>query len=213
MRTSLTNLFNSVWKLKFSSKFSTFTLHILSFLVVKFVCVSIVLCSFLTGLILRRSINDSDMYELPERASKGALYFTPFTLIIATGYVTLVSVVTNFGSGLLSANLSHTDVGCLFLHFKQVLALWHSVGLCLSPYSWNKVFIAQFFSMFSNHGFCSFAISRSMVRFVTVHFSKVSTNYCNFQSCQLSLFLTRSARIPYTLSSNSHIPTHFFYFS
>ena len=146
----------------------------------EFVCVSIVLCFFLTGLILRRSTNDSDMYELPERASKGALYFTPFTLIIATGYVTLVLVVTKFGSSLLSANLSHTDVGCLFLHFKQVLSLWHSVGLWLSPYSWNKIFIAQYFSMFKNHGFCSFTISRSMVRFLTVHFSKASTNCCNF---------------------------------
>ena len=94
MRTSLSNLFNSVWKLKFSSKFSTFKLYILSFLVVEFVSVSIVLYSFLTGFILR-SINDSDMYELPEPVSKSALHLTPFTFIIATGYVTLASLVTN----------------------------------------------------------------------------------------------------------------------
>ena len=100
---------------------------------VQFISVSFVLYSFLNGFILNRPINDSDIYELPEPAS--ALNLTPFNFNIAIGYVTLVSVVTNFGSGLLSANLSHTDVGCLFLHFKQVLALWHSVGLCLSPYS------------------------------------------------------------------------------
>ena len=45
MRTSLSNLFNSVRNLKFSSKFSTFKLYILSFLVVEFVSVSIVLYS------------------------------------------------------------------------------------------------------------------------------------------------------------------------
>ena len=62
---------------------------------VEFVNVSIVLHSFLTGFILSRSINDSDMYELPEPVSKSALHLTPFTFIIATGYVTLASLVTN----------------------------------------------------------------------------------------------------------------------
>ena len=62
---------------------------------VEFVSVSIVLYSFLTGFILSRSINDSDMYELPEPVSKSALHLTPFTFIIATGYVTLASLVTN----------------------------------------------------------------------------------------------------------------------
>ena len=88
-------------KLKFSSKFSTFQLYILSFLEVEFVSVSIVLYSFLNHLliysILSRLINDSDMYELPEPVSKSALHLTPFTFIIATGYVTLVSAVTNNG--------------------------------------------------------------------------------------------------------------------
>ena len=133
MRTSLSNLFNSVWRLKFSSKFSTFKLYILSFLVVEFVSVSIVLCSFLTRFILSRSINYSDMYELPEPVPKSALHLTPFTFIIATGYVTLASVVTNIGSDLLSANLSHIDVWCLLLPFKQVLALRYSAALCLAP--------------------------------------------------------------------------------
>ena len=73
--------------------------------------------SFLTGFILSRSINDSDMYKLPEPVSKNALHFTPFNFIIATEYVTLVLVVTNISSDLLSANLSHIDVWCLFLHF------------------------------------------------------------------------------------------------
>ena len=72
----------------------------------EFVSVSIVLYSFLTGFILSRSINDSDMYEVPEPVSKSVLHVTPFTFIIATGYVTLVPVVTNIGSDLLSANLS-----------------------------------------------------------------------------------------------------------
>ena len=35
------------------------------------------------------------MYELPEPVSKSALHLTPFTFIIATGYVTLASLVTN----------------------------------------------------------------------------------------------------------------------
>ena len=73
---------------------------------VEFVSVSIVLYSFLTGFILSRSINDSDMYEVPEPVSKSALNLTPFTFTIATGYVTLVPVVTNIGSDLLSPNLS-----------------------------------------------------------------------------------------------------------
>ena len=105
-------------------------LYILTFLVVEFVSVSIVLYSLLTPFILR-SINDSDMNEL--RLSKSALHLTQFTIIIATGYVTLISVVTNIGSDLLSANLSHIDVWCLFLHFKQVLVLRHSAALCLAP--------------------------------------------------------------------------------
>ena len=37
------------------------------------------------------------MYELPEPVPKSALHLTPFTLIVATGYVTLVSAVTNNG--------------------------------------------------------------------------------------------------------------------
>ena len=53
------------------------------------------------------------MYELPEPVSKITLNLTPFTFIIATWYVTLVSVVSNIGSDLLSANLSHIDVDCL----------------------------------------------------------------------------------------------------
>ena len=133
MRTSLSNLFNSVWKLKFSSKFSTFKLYILSFLVVEFVSVSIVLHSFLIGFILSRSINDYDLHKLPEPAFKSVLHLTPFTFIIATGYVTFASVATNIGSDLLPANLSHIDVWCLFLHFKQALELPHSAALCLAP--------------------------------------------------------------------------------
>ena len=83
---------------------------------VEFVSVSIVLDSFLTGFVLSRSINDSDMYELPEPVSKSVLRLTPFIFIIAIGYgyVTLVSVVTNIGSDLLPANLSHIYVWSLF---------------------------------------------------------------------------------------------------
>ena len=134
MRTSLSNLFNSVWKLKFSSKFSAFKLHSISFLVVEFVSVSVVLFSFLTGLILSRSINDSDMYELLEPVSKSVLHLTPFTTVYCywVCYISLGSVTT-IGSDLLSANLSHIDVWSLFLHFKQVLALRHFVALCLAP--------------------------------------------------------------------------------
>ena len=80
---------------------------------VGFVSVSIVLYSFLTGFILSKSINDSDMYELPEPVSKSVLQWTSFTFI-TTGYVTLASVVTHSGSDLLSANLSHIEVWCLF---------------------------------------------------------------------------------------------------
>ena len=104
--------------------------------------VSIVLYSFLTGFILSISINGSDMYELPESLSKSALHLTPFTFTIATGYVTLVSVVTNIGSDLLSANLSHIDVWCLFLHFKQVLVLRHSAALCLDPVQLKQRFLS-----------------------------------------------------------------------
>ena len=99
----------------------------------EFVSVSIVLYSFLTGFILSKSINDSDMYKLPEPVSKSALNLTSFTFIIATGYVTLALVVTNIGSDLLSGDLSHINVWCLFLHFKQVLALRHYAALCLAP--------------------------------------------------------------------------------
>ena len=99
----------------------------------EFVSVSIVLYSFLTGFILSRSINDSDMYKLPEPVSKSALNLTSFTFISATGYVTLALVVTNIGSDLLSGDLSHINVWCLFLHFKQVLALRHYAALCLAP--------------------------------------------------------------------------------
>ena len=105
------------------------------------------------------------MYELSEPVSKSALYFTPFTFIIATGYVTLVLVVTNIGSGLLLTNLSQIYVWCLFLHFKQVLALRHVFSPCTVE---TKFFTAQYFSTFSR-GFYSFTISRSMVRFLTVH--------------------------------------------
>ena len=104
----------------------------------EFVSVSIVLYSFLTGFILR-SINDSDMYELPEPVSKSALHLTPFTFIIATGYVTLVSVITNIDSDLLS---SHINVWCLFLYFKQVLELRHSAALCLAPVQLKQSFLS-----------------------------------------------------------------------
>ena len=139
MRASLFDLFNSVRKLKFSSKLSTFKLYILSFLVVELVSVSIVLYFFLTGFILSRSINDSDMYELPQPVPKSILHLTPFIFNIATGYVTLVSVVTNID--LLSANLSHIDVWCLFLHFKQVSALRHSTVLRLVPVQLKQSFL------------------------------------------------------------------------
>ena len=107
---------------------------------VEFVSVSIVLYSFLTGFILCRSINDFNISELPEPVSNSALHLTPLTFIIPTGYVTLVSVVTNIGSGLLSANLSQIDVWCLFLHFKQVLALQHSAVLFLAPAQLKQIF-------------------------------------------------------------------------
>ena len=109
---------------------------------VEFVSVSIVLYSFLTLFILSRSINDSDMYELPEPVSKSALHLTPFTFIIAAGYVTLASVVTNIGSDLLSAILSHIDVWCLILHFKQVLALRRSAALCLATVQLKQSFLS-----------------------------------------------------------------------
>ena len=50
------------------------------------------------------------MYELPEPVSKSALHLTPFTFIIATGYVALASVDTSIGLNLLSAYLSYIDV-------------------------------------------------------------------------------------------------------
>ena len=82
------------------------------------------------------------MYELPEPVSKSALHLTPFTFTIATGYVTLASVVTNIGSDLLSANLSHIEVWSLLLHFKQVLALRHSAALCLAPVQLKQSFLS-----------------------------------------------------------------------
>ena len=112
----------------------------------QFVSVSFVLYSFPTGFIFSRSINDSDMYKPPEPVSKRALHLTQFTFIIATGYVTLVSVVTNIGLDFLAANLSHIDAWCLKSVFKS----------------------AQYFSTFS-HGFFSFTVRRSIVRFLTIH--------------------------------------------
>ena len=82
------------------------------------------------------------MYELPEPVSKSALHLTPFSFIIATRYVTLVLVVTKIDSDLLSANFSDIDVWCLFLHFKQVLALRHSAALCLAPAQLKKRFLS-----------------------------------------------------------------------
>ena len=79
-----------------------------------------------------KSISDPETYELPEPESNKALHFTPFTLIIATGYVTLASVVVNIGS-LVSDILSHMEVWCLLLHFRHVLLLLHSEALCLAP--------------------------------------------------------------------------------
>ena len=69
------------------------------------------------------------------------------TVIIATGYVTLATVVTNIGSDLLSANLSHIDVWCSLLHFKQfgATAFRGSVSSCTIE---TKFFIVQYFSTF-----------------------------------------------------------------
>ena len=129
--------------------------------------------SSLTRFILSRSIKESDIYELTEPVSESALHLTPFNFIIVTGYATLVSVVTNNGSDLLSANLSHIDVWSLFLHFKQVLALRHSAALYLAPVQLQKFFISQCLSTFS-YGVCSFRIRRFMVRFLTVHIFALS---------------------------------------
>ena len=107
---------------------------------VEFVSLSIVLYSFLTLFILSRSIIDSDIYGLPEPVSKSALHLTPVTFVVATGYDTLASVVI-ISSELLSANLSHLDVWCLFLNFKQVVALQHSVALCLAPVQLKQSFL------------------------------------------------------------------------
>ena len=74
--------------------------------------------------------------------SKSALHLTTFTFIFATGYVTLVSVLTNIGSDLLSANSSHVNVWCLFLYFKDVLAVRHSVTLCLAPVQLKQSFLS-----------------------------------------------------------------------
>ena len=55
------------------------------------------------------------MYKLREPAYKIALHLTPFTFVYTTGYVKLV-LVTNFGSDLLSANLSQA-----ILHLSQLI--------------------------------------------------------------------------------------------
>ena len=73
--------------------------------------------------------------------SKSALHLTTFTFIFATGYVTLVSVLTNIGSDLLPANSSHVNVWCLFLYFKDALAVRHSVTLCLAPVQLKQSFL------------------------------------------------------------------------
>ena len=73
--------------------------------------------------------------------SKSALHLTSFTFTIATVYVTLVSVVTNIASDLVSAYLSHIDLWCLFLHFKQALAIGHSAALCLAPVQSKEDFL------------------------------------------------------------------------
>ena len=82
------------------------------------------------------------MYELPELVFKSVLHSAPFTSIIATGYFTLVSVVTDIGSDLPSANFLHIDVRCLFLHFKQMLALRHSAALGLAPVQLKQSFLS-----------------------------------------------------------------------
>ena len=106
------------------------------------------------------------MYELPESLSKSALHLTPFTFTIATGYVTVVSVVTNIGSDLLSANLSHIDVWCLFLHFKQVLVLRHSAALCLDPVQLKQRFLSPNIFLRSDTVFAVLQIHKFMVRFL-----------------------------------------------
>ena len=82
------------------------------------------------------------MYKLPEPVSKSAWHLATFTFIIATGYATLLSVVTNTSTDLLPANLLRIDAWCLFLHFKQVLALWHSAALCLAPVQLKQSFLS-----------------------------------------------------------------------
>ena len=164
---SLSSLFNLVWKLKFSSIFSTFKLYILDFSVVEFVSVSIVLYSFVIGFILSKSINDSDMYELPEPVSKSAPHLTPFTFLLL-----LLGMLHQTRYSLTLAKIYyqliyHVQMYGVFLHFKQVLSLRHSVVLCLaSEQGKQKFFIAQYFSTLS-HGFCSFTTRRPLVRFLT----------------------------------------------
>ena len=80
--------------------------------------------------------------------SKNALLLTQFTFIIVTGYVTLASVVTNIGSDLLSANLSHIDVWCSLLHFKQFGATAFRGSVFSSCTIETKFFIVQYFSTF-----------------------------------------------------------------
>ena len=85
--------------------------------------------------------------------SKCALHLALFTFAIATGYVTLVAVVTNIGSDLLSANLSHVNVwmySCIvFLHFKQ------SAALCLVHVLSKKSFLLLIFFLTLSHGFAA----------------------------------------------------------
>ena len=111
---------------------------------------------YLTGFILGRSIHDSDIHELPESVSKSTLHLSPFAFIIATGYVTLVLGVTNIGSDLLSASLSHLsaglshiDVWCLFLHFKPVLLLRHSTAPCFTPVQLKQSFLLRLVTVFA----------------------------------------------------------------
>ena len=77
---------------------------------------------------------------------KNALLLTPFTFIIVTGYVTLALVVTNIGSDLLSANLSHIDVWCSLLHSKQFSATAFRGPVLSSCTVETKFFIGQYFS-------------------------------------------------------------------
>ena len=162
--------------------------------------------------------------------SKCALHLALFTFAIATGYVTLVAVVTNIGSDLLSANLSHVNFYILS-NFGHTTFRGLVFGSCTIE---KKFFIAHFFS-YAQSRFCSCTMWRSILRFFKVHafslslislanfvivipfswfrlllnsigfpkvhFSTASTNCWNFQSRQLSLFLTGPPWISCSLSS------------